>query len=147
MICPRLATLRSFTAVGGMVTPMTASPAFADASRWLTGQIPQVRAVRLGISQTGRYLRQYLYQDFNRDTEGRRVFDGLMVHTAGAGRGSFNHRFGQPSRDAHPFSAFFYPTDIFPFTGTFQFDPESGRVAWNPPWRATEPRNQGDGQA
>ena len=35
---------------------MTASPAFAEARRWLTGQIPQVRAVRLGISQTGRPL-------------------------------------------------------------------------------------------
>jgi len=84
------------------------------------------RLIGMGISQTGRYLRQYLYQDFNRDTEGRRVFDGLMVHTAGAGRGSFNIRFGQPSRDAHPFSAFFYPTDIFPFSGEVQTDPLTG---------------------
>jgi hypothetical protein len=81
------------------------------------------RLIGIGISQTGRFLRQYLYQDFNRDTEGRRVFDGLMVHTAGAGRGSFNIRFGQPSRDGHPFSAFFYPTDLFPFSGEMQTDP------------------------
>ena len=32
------------------------------------------------------------------------------------GRGSFNHRFAQPSRDGHPYINFFYPTDIFPFT-------------------------------
>ncbi len=81
------------------------------------------RVIGMGISQTGRFLRQFLYQDFNRDTAGRRVFDGLMVHTAGAGRGSFNIRFGQPSRDGHPFSAFFYPTDLFPFSGETQTDP------------------------
>lgn len=84
------------------------------------------RLIGMGISQTGRFLRQYLYQDFNRDGQGRRVLDGLMVHTAGAGRGSFNIRFGQPSRDAHPFSAFFYPTDVFPFSGETQADPLTG---------------------
>ena len=50
----------------------------------------------------------------------------MLVHTAGAGRGSFNHRFGQPSRDAHRYSAFFYPTDIFPFTSRTQTDPVTG---------------------
>lgn len=81
----------------------------------------------LGISQTGRFLRHFLYQGFNVDEEGRRAFDGMMVHTAGAGRGSFNHRFAQPSRDAHRFSAFFYPTDIFPFSGRVQRDSVTGR--------------------
>lgn len=83
------------------------------------------RVLGVGISQTGRFLRTFLYQGFNRDLEGRPAFDGLLVHTAGAGRGSFNHRFAQPSRDAHPFSAFLYPTDIFPFTGRSQHDPET----------------------
>lgn len=80
----------------------------------------------LGISQTGRFLRHFVYQGFNTDEAGRPVFDGLFVHTAGAGRGSFNHRFAQPSRDAHRFSAFFYPTDVYPFTGRSQRDPETG---------------------
>jgi hypothetical protein len=84
------------------------------------------RAIGFGVSQTGRFLRQFLYQGFNVDLEGRPAFDGLLVHTAGAGRGSFNHRFGQPSRDAHRFSAFWYPTDVFPFTGTVQKDPDTG---------------------
>src|SRR5882762_5797539 len=79
----------------------------------------------LGISQTGRFLRHLVYQGFNTDEARRQVFDGLFVHTAGAGRGSFNHRFAQPSRDAHRFSAFFYPTDVFPFTGRSQRDPET----------------------
>ena len=79
-----------------------------------------------GVSQTGRFLRHFVYQGFNTDEARRQVFDGLFVHTAGAGRGSFNHRFAQPSRDAHQLSAFFYPTDLFPFTGRSQRDPETG---------------------
>lgn len=75
-----------------------------------------------GVSQTGRFLRHFLYQNFNVDEKRRKCYDGLMVITAGAGRGSFNHQFAQPSRDAHRYSAFFYPTDIFPFTS---------RVQWN----------------
>jgi alpha/beta hydrolase family protein len=82
--------------------------------------------IGLGISQTGRFLRHFVYQGFNTDEARRAVFDGLFVHTAGAGRGSFNHRFAQPSRDAHRFSAFFYATDLFPFAGRSQRDPETG---------------------
>jgi len=88
---------------------------------------PVERGFAFGVSQTGRFLRQFLYQGFNTDERGRRVYDGLLIHTAGAGRGSFNHRFGQPSRDAHRYSAFFYPTDIFPFSGRIQRDPLTGR--------------------
>ena len=83
--------------------------------------------IGIGISQTGRFLRHFVYQGFNVDEEGRKAFDGLMIHTAGAGRGSFNHRFGQPSRDGHRFSAFFYPTDLFPFSGRTQRDELTGR--------------------
>src|SRR5205085_685904 len=54
------------------------------------------------------------------------VFDGMIPHVAGAGRGSFNHRFAQPSRDAQPTSALFFPTDLFPFTDVEEQDPESG---------------------
>ena len=85
------------------------------------------RALGFGSSQSGRFLRNFLYQGFNEDEKSRRVFDGLMSHVAGAGRGSFNHRFAQPSRDAQPFANFFYPTDIFPFTGAVQTDPKTGR--------------------
>jgi hypothetical protein len=45
---------------------------------------------------------------------------------AGAGRGNFNHRFAQPSRDARPFFNFYYATDIFPFTDLKQSDPVTG---------------------
>jgi Alpha/beta hydrolase domain len=83
-------------------------------------------AIRFGISQSGRFLRTFLYYGFNEDESHRRVFDGLMPHVAGSGRGSFNHRFAQPSRDGHPYLNFFYPTDIFPFTDNPQRDPETG---------------------
>jgi Alpha/beta hydrolase domain len=59
------------------------------------------RAIGFGTSQSGRFLRKFLYDGFNADEQGRRVFDGLWAHVAGAGRGSFNHRFAQPSRDGH----------------------------------------------
>ena len=84
------------------------------------------RATAFGISQSGRFLRTYLYYGFNRDEANRKVFDGVIAHVAGAGRGSFNHRFAQPSRDGHPFMNFFYPTDIFPFTDVAGNDPETG---------------------
>jgi len=82
-----------------------------------------------GISQNGRFLRDLLYQGFNADEEGRIALDGVLAHVAGAGRGSFNHRFAQPSRDAQPTSSIHFPTDIFPFTDLPEKDPmtkESG---------------------
>jgi alpha/beta hydrolase family protein len=84
------------------------------------------RAYGFGISQSGRFLRHFLYQGFNADEKNRKVFDGVDAHVAGAGRGSFNHRFAEPSRDASEFSTFFFPTDIFPFTDVQETDPETG---------------------
>ncbi|MGE0555044.1 MAG: alpha/beta hydrolase domain-containing protein [Gemmatimonadales bacterium] len=79
-----------------------------------------------GISQSGRFLRHFLYQGFNTDEAGRPAYDGVMVHVAGGGRGSFNHRFAQPSRDAHRYDTFFYPTDVYPFSSATQTDPITG---------------------
>ncbi len=74
------------------------------------------RAIGFGISQSGRFLRSFLYDGFNQDENNARVFDGVWAVVAGAGRGSFNARFAQPSRDGHPFYNIFYPVDIPPFT-------------------------------
>jgi hypothetical protein len=84
------------------------------------------RSIAWGVSQSGRFLRTYVYYGFNEDERRRKVFDGVMAHVAGAGRGSFNLRFAQPSRDGHPFLNKFYPTDIFPFTDLAQTDPQTG---------------------
>ena len=68
----------------------------------------------LGVSQSGRWLRQFIYDTANADEEGGRVFDGVHCHIAGGRRGEFNHRYAQPSTMNHlgfghlpPFS----PTD------------------------------------
>ena len=82
-------------------------------------------AIAWGVSQSGRFLRTFLYHGYNRDEGDRRAFDGIMAHVAGGGRGSFNHRFAQPSRDGHPFLNKLYPSDIFPFTDVVQRDPET----------------------
>jgi hypothetical protein len=74
------------------------------------------RVIGFGVSQSGRFLRTFLYYGFNADEHGKRVFDGVWAHVAGAGRGSFDHRFAQPSRDGHPLLNLMYPSDIFPFT-------------------------------
>ena len=88
-----------------------------------TSIAPTRFGIAYGVSQTGRFLRHFLYEGFNVDERGRMAFDGIFAHTAGAGRGSFNHRFAQPSRDAQPYSTFFYPTDVFPFTSPAVSDP------------------------
>jgi len=99
----------------------TGLAAVRDVISWLkhdsTSLVPTRYGVAYGVSQTGRFLRHFLSQGFNVDERGRIAYDGVFAHTAGAGRGSFNHRFAQPSRDAQPYSTFFYPTDIPPFTG------------------------------
>ena len=90
---------------------------------------PAARVYGEGISQNGRFLRDFLYQGFNADEDGRIALDGVLAHVAGAGRGSFNYRFAQPSRDAQPMAAIFFPTDIFPFTDQPEKDPLTGDTA------------------
>jgi Alpha/beta hydrolase domain len=87
---------------------------------------PAARVYGEGISQNGRFLRDFIYQGFNADERGKMSLDGVLAHVAGAGRGSFNYRFAQPSRDAQPTSSVFFPTDIFPFTDSPESDPLTG---------------------
>jgi hypothetical protein len=90
---------------------------------------PATRVYGQGISQNGRFLRDFLYQGFNADEDGRIALDGVLAHVAGAGRGSFNYRFAQPSRDAQPTSSVVFPTDIFPFTDLPEKDPVTAESA------------------
>ena len=84
------------------------------------------REIAFGVSQSGRFLRTFLYYGFNQDESGRQVLDGVLAHVGGGGRGSFNIRFGQASRDGHPYLNLLYPTDIFPFTDLDETDPVTG---------------------
>ena len=58
---------------------------------------PVEHAFAFGVSQTGRFLRELLQLGLDLDGGGRPVFDGVLVHVAGARRGEFNQRYGQPS--------------------------------------------------
>ena len=79
-------------------------------------------AYAFGRSQSGRFLRNMLHAGVNEDEAGRMALDGVIAHVAGAMRGEFNLRFGQPSKDI----CFVMP-ELFPFTDTPQVDPVTGR--------------------
>jgi hypothetical protein len=74
------------------------------------------RVIGFGYSQAGRFLREFVRDGFNEDERGRRVFDGLMVASAGAGGGSFNHRFAQPGQAGNSVLSILRPVDLPPFT-------------------------------
>ena len=83
--------------------------------------------IGFGVSQSGRFLRDFLWLGFNEDLRGRVVFDGLMPHIAGGRRMSTNYRFAQPGRNArHPQDPA-WQADTFPFTYAVLEDPLSGR--------------------
>jgi hypothetical protein len=84
------------------------------------------RAYAWGRSQSGRFLREFVYRGWNRDAHGRRVFDGIMPHVTGAGRVTLNYRFAQPGRYPRQHEDHLYPSDQFPFAYTTSTDPFSG---------------------
>ncbi len=88
------------------------------------GPISHVLAI--GFSQGGRYLRDHVSQGFNRDVEGRRVFDGVLAHTAGVGRVFLNERFGQPFRTCTRHEDHDFPENAFPFSTASLSDPITG---------------------
>jgi hypothetical protein len=99
-----------------------------EVSGWTGPRSATPLAIGFGISQSGRWLREFLYDGFNADENGRKVFDGIWADVAGGGRGSFNFRYAQPSRDGWPYLNVFYPTDLFPFTDTPETDAVAGRT-------------------
>jgi hypothetical protein len=80
----------------------------------LTGRID--RAIGFGLSQSGRYLHDYLYLGFNADEAGRTVFEGLMPHISGGKKTFTNYRFSQPGRSPYEHADMLYPGADFPFT-------------------------------
>jgi hypothetical protein len=80
----------------------------------LAGRID--RAIGFGLSQSGRYLHDYLYLGFNADEAGRTVFEGLMPHISGGKKTFTNYRFSQPGRSPYQHADMLYPGADFPFT-------------------------------
>lgn len=76
------------------------------------------RAYAFGISQSGRFLREFLHEGFNADLAERPVFDAMMIHIGGGSSRGFNERFSQPSRAGL--------SRVFPFTDNEQTDETTG---------------------
>ena len=96
---------------------------FKHGSETSESPIPISYAYAYGRSQTGRYLRTYIYNDFNRDERGREALDGIIANVAGGMRGEFNQRFGQNSKDRNNML-----TQLFPFASVPLTDPETGQT-------------------
>ena len=103
--------------------------AFRDFAAWLKhGGVsdrdsPHAKyAYAWGSSQSGRFLRTFLYYGFNADEKGAQVFDGVMAHIAGAARLSLNER------SAIPNALSFFTGTGFPYANQSTRDPITGRV-------------------
>ena len=102
------------------------NPLIADGTR--TEGTGIRHALAFGVSQSGRFLRHFLELGMNDDGHGRRVFDGVMSHVAGAGKVFANHRFGMPGRTATQHEDRLYPENWFPFGNAVTTDPFSRKT-------------------
>jgi hypothetical protein len=101
-------------------------------------------ALAFGISQAGRFLRDFVRDGFNQDLQGRKVFDGVLAHTAGAGGVFLNHAFGQPNRTSTQHEDHAFPENAFPFSTAHMRDPVTGKAGsllrhdgYDPLWMET----------
>lgn len=100
--------------------------AIRDAASWIKYE-PEalVRAghtLSFGSSQSGRFLRTFLYLGFNTDESGRQVFDGMIPHIAGASRLDLN----RPG--AEPVSLGMFNATSFPFADAALLDPVTDAI-------------------
>jgi len=127
-----------------VVDPPVAGLGFAavrDAASWVRyapGAVVSAKYLfTYGQSQTGRWLRDFLYEGFNTDERNRQVFDAVMPHIAGASRIDLNARWSTP-RGLGVYSA-----TAFPFADAKLRDPVSGvedGLLDNPRARAHQPK-------
>ena len=84
-------------------------------------------AIGFGVSQSGRFLRDFIKLGFNRDEQDRRVFDGVLSHIAGIGGVFLNADFAQPFRTRTQHEDHTMPENAFPFSTARLRDPVTGR--------------------
>jgi Alpha/beta hydrolase domain len=96
-------------------------------------------ALAFGVSQAGRFLRHFLDLGMNDDGHGRRVFDGVLTHVAGAGKVFANHSFAMPGRTVTQHEDRLYPENWFPFGNAVTSDPFSGTRGAILKGRSTDP--------
>ncbi len=103
----------------------TGLAAFRDIGAWLKFAPDALVSVRhayaFGLSQSGRFLRTFLYYGFNSDERGRQVFDGVLAHIAGGARLSLNERGARPNQSKAP-------SPGFPFADAALTNPITGEV-------------------
>jgi len=94
----------------------------SDANPLMRGGAPSPLrwAIGFGRSQSGRYIKDFVYQGFNLDEDKHVVFEGLMPLISGSRRMSINELFGMPSRTPGH-----YGGDQFPHTYAMVEDPIS----------------------
>jgi len=81
-----------------------------------------------GRSQSGRFLRDFVKDGFNQDESARKVFDGMLAYTAGAGGVFLNYEFGQPNRTSTQHEDHAFPENEFPFSTALMIDPVTNRA-------------------
>ena len=86
------------------------------------------KAYAWGISQSGRFLREFVYRGYNVDTRGRQVFDAVSPHVSGGGRVTLNYRFAQPGRYPRQHADHLYASDQFPFAYAMTTDAFTGQT-------------------
>lgn len=98
--------------------------AVRDVGSWIKyssdALISAEQLISFGLSQSGRYLRNYLYLGFNTDESGRKVYDGMIPHIAGSSKIDLNRR------GAEPVSQGQYIETSYPFADAAYMDPVTG---------------------
>ena len=95
---------------------------------FLDGKPVITLAVSTGTSQSGRLQRDFIYQGFNQDLAGRKVFEGMNPIVGGARRTFVNFRFGQAGRFTRQHEDHMFPMVEFPFTYATTTDPLTGKT-------------------
>jgi hypothetical protein len=83
-------------------------------------------ALMEGVSQSGRFARDYLWQGFNDDGTGRKVFEGIMPIIPASRKTWTNYRFSQPGRFSKQHEDHFQRGQEFPFAYQVTTDPVTG---------------------
>jgi hypothetical protein len=115
--------------------------AMRDTASWIKyspdALVSTKQALAFGASQSGRFLRNFLYLGFNADEKNRLVFDGVIAHIAGASRIDLNDRWSTPTSLGQ------FNATSFPFADISMRDPVTGAEEGaldNPRTRGFAPR-------
>lgn len=100
--------------------------AVRDTASWIKydsgAPVSAEHLISFGTSQSGRFLRTFLYLGFNTDESGRQVFEGMIPHIAGSSRINLN------DPGAMPISLGMFDATSFPFADAPLRDPVTGAV-------------------